>query len=313
MTDKFIHLFENVDIRPVAHKSTADEIEIKERGTKKMMTTQGVKGVGAVRQTVFDFNTALVAARISLKGIDLPDQKYKRVFIENLKTGGRWYNMAGGVQTMDKTYRPFLQVDGQDLQELDFKAMHASLLYQEMKADLPRGFDPYGVDLWEMYVDPNMVHQFQVRHGVVDYDPGRNLVKMAVMVGLNAKDQKGAVRALSQKIGQDRQKYGKKDEHKALYYGIRGEDFNDIYRTILEHNRLIADKFFSDIGVHLQNIDSEILESVICDVLAMGEILLPWHDGLMVKQSIADKVIDFMYKAWYKRFGSIDFCKVEKK
>lgn len=313
MTEKFIDLFKHIDIASLVCKDSPNEIEIKERGTKKTMNTQGVKGVSEMRQNVFDFNTALVAARISLKGIELPDQRYKRVFIENLKTGGRWYNTIGGVQTMDKSYRPFLQIDGEDLVELDYKAMHANLLLQEMNAEIDKNFDPYAVDLWEMYVDPNYVYQFKIRHGVTDYDPGRNLVKMAAMIGLNAKDRKSAIRAISQKMGQDRSKYGQKDEHKALYYGIRGEDFPAIFDQILEHNHLISDKFFTDSGVRLQCLDSEILDSVISDVLAIGEILLPWHDGLMVKKQIAEQVKGFMYKAWYKQFGSITFCKVEVK
>lgn len=313
MTKKFIDLLKSVDISRIVCKDEMSEIEIKERGTKKIMNTQGVKGVSDMRQNVLDFNTALIASRISLKGIELPDQKYKRVFIENLRTGGRWYNSVGGVQTMDKTLRPFLQIDNQDLVELDFKAMHANILYEKLGASLEKGFDPYAVDLWEMYVDPNFVQQFKVRHGILNYDPGRNLVKMAVMIGLNAKDQKGAIRALSQKIGQDRSKYGTKDEHKALYYGIKGEDFKQIFSAILEHNSLIADKFFKDSGVYLQFVDSEILDSVISDTLAINEVLLPYHDGLLVKKSVAEQVKDFMYKAWYKQLGSINFCKVDYK
>ena len=313
MTEKFICLLKSINTSRVVCKDDIDEVEIKERGTRKIMKTQGVKGVSNMRQNVLDFNTALIASRISLKGIELPDQKYKRVFIENLRTGGRWYNSVGGVQTMDKTLRPFLQIDNQDLTELDFKAMHASILYEQLGASLSKDFDPYAVDLWEMYVDPNFVQQFKVRHGITNYDPGRNLVKMATMIGLNAKDQKGAVKALSQKVGQDRSKYGTKDERKALYYGIKGEDFKQIFNDILEHNSLIADKFFKDSGVYLQFIDSEILDSVICDTLAIDEVLLPWHDGLMVKKAIAEQVKGFMYKAWLKQFGSINFCKVDYK
>lgn len=313
MTEKFINLLKGIDISRVKCKDEMQEVEIKSRGTKKIMNTQGVKGVSDMRQNVFDFNTALIESRISLKGIDLPDQKYKRVFIENLRTGGRWYNSVGGVQTMDKTLRPFLQIDNQDLVELDFKAMHASILYEQLGEKLEEGFDPYAVDLWEMYVDPNFVQQFKVRHGITNFDPGRNLVKMAVMIGLNAKDQKSAIRAISQKIGQDRSKYGTKDEHKALYYGIKGEDFKQIFSAILAHNSLIADKFFKDSGVYLQFIDSEILDSVISDTLAINEVLLPYHDGLLVKASVAEQVKGFMYKAWYKQLGSINFCKVETK
>lgn len=313
MTDKLTSLLNSIDISRITCKDEIQEIEIKSRGTKKIMNTQGVRGVSDMRQNVLDFNTALIESRISLKGIELPDQKYKRVFIENLRTGGRWYNCVGGIQTMDKTLRPFLQIDNQDLVELDFKAMHANLLYEQLGEKLQEGFDPYDVDLWEMYVDPNFVQQFKVRHGITDYDPGRNLVKMAVMIGLNAKDQKSAIRALSQKIGQDRSKYGTKDEHKALYYGVKGEDFKHIFSLILNHNSLISDKFFKDSGVYLQFIDSEILDSVISDTLAINEVLLPYHDGLLVKASVAEQVKDFMYKAWYKQFGSINFCKVDYK
>lgn len=313
MTNKFVDLLKTVNTSSVICKDDMQEIEIKSRGTKKIMNTQGVKGVSGMRQNVLDFNTALIESRISLKGIELPDQKYKRVFIENLRTGGRWYNSVGGVQTMDKTLRPFLQIDNQDLVELDFKAMHANILYEQLGEKLEEGFDPYAVDLWEMYVDPSFVQQFKVRHGITSFDPGRNLVKMAVMIGLNAKDQKSAIRALSQKIGQDRSKYGTKDEHRALYYGIKGEDFKQIFSAILEHNSLIADKFFKDSGVYLQFVDSEILDSVISDTLAINEVLLPYHDGLLVKSSVAEQVKGFMYKAWYKQLGSINFCKVEKK
>lgn len=312
ITEQFTKLFENVSLNTVSVESKT-QIEIKERKTKKMMQTQGVKGVSAIREKVSQFNTALIEARISLKGISLPDQSYKRIFIDNLTTGGRWYNSVGSIQTMDKTLRPFLQIDGEDLIELDYSAIHPNMLYEQMNANLPKGFDPYGVDLWEKYVDFEAVEQFKIKHGKVKYDPGRNLVKMAVMIGLNSKDLKQAKQALSQHFGRDRSKWGKPNEHMAKYFGIYELDFEDVLFSVQEHNSLIADKFFKDLGVELQYLDSEILDNVICDTLAIDEVLLPWHDGLMVKKAIADQVKGFMYKAWLKQFGSINYCKVDEK
>jgi hypothetical protein len=312
ITEKFIELFDDVGLYNVSLENKTP-VEIKERNTKKIMQTQGVKGVSAIKEKVSQFNTALIEARISLKGISLPDQSYKRIFIDNLTTGGRWYNSVGSIQTMDKTLRPFLQIDGEDLVELDFSAIHPNMLYEQLNAVLPKGFDPYGVDLWDKYVDHEAVEQFKIKHGKVKYDPSRNLVKMAVMIGLNCKDLKQAKRALSQHFGRDTSKWGQPSEHKSKYFGMYEIDFEDVLLCVQEHNSLIADKFFKDLGVELQYLDSEILDNVICDTLAIDEVLLPWHDGLMVKKAIAEQVKGFMYKAWLKQFGSINFCKVDYK
>lgn len=313
ITDKFIALFDTIDLFKVLSNKVDVELEIKERGTKKIMNTQGVTGVTAMKNTIELFNTALIESRISLKGIDLPDQNYKRVFINNLTTGGRWYNVIGGIQTMESSLQPFLQIDGEELSSLDFSAMHANVCYEQIAAELPKGFDPYGVDLWEFNVDPSAVESFKMRHGRFKYDPARNLVKMAVMIGLNAKDMKEARNALSQKFGQDQSLWGTANEHKAKYFGLYEIDFKDVLKKVCAHNSLISDRFFQDCGVNLQFIDSEIMEKVICDTLAIDEVLLPWHDGLMVKRSIKDQVKQFMVNAWYKQLGSINFCKVEEK
>lgn len=309
---EFIELFSEVGLYNI-NVEQKNPVEIKERNTKKTMQTQGVKGVSTIKEKVSQFNTALIEARISLKGISLPDQSYKRIFIDNLTTGGRWYNSVGSIQTMDKTLRPFLQIDGEDLVELDFSAIHPNMLYEQLGAELPKSFDPYGVDLWDKYVDFEAVEQFKIKHGKVNYDPSRNLVKMAVMIGLNCKDLKQARRALSQHFGRDTSKWGKSDEHKSKYFGLYEVDFQDVLVSVQEHNSLISDKFFQDLGVELQFLDSEILDNVICDTLAIDEVLLPWHDGLMVKKAIAEQVKGFMYKAWLKQFGSINFCKVDYK
>lgn len=313
LKDKFILLLRGVDMGKVLCKNAVEEVELNERGTKKALSTQGMKGVKELRKTVLEFNSALVESRISLKGITLPNQHYKRVFIDNLETGGRWYNSTGGIQTMDRTLRPFLRIDGEELVELDYSSIHASILYEQLSGEVPESFEPYGVDLFDTYFDAVAVEHFKKTHGLPNYRPDRNLIKMMVMIGLNAKNKGGSVRAISQKVGQDRKKWGKPEEHKCEFFGLVGEDYNEIYDKILEHNHLIADKFFSDQGVHLQKIDSDILESIICDLLAQGEICLPWHDGLMVKKRHSDLVKESMYRAWYKKLGSVKFCKVEEK
>lgn len=290
-------------------------VEIKQRKTRIPLSTQGVAGVKEIKERVEMFNTALVESRISLKGVELPDQKYKRSFIENLKTGGRWYNSCGGVQTMEKSLRPFLQIDGENLVELDYSAIHPNICYELINAELSDDFDPYALhtDYWEIHEDPNQIHQFKVRHGIVKYNPMRNLIKMAVMIGLNCSSIGEATKALSQHIGQDKRKWGGEEDHKSKYYGLNDLKPKELLLAVQEHNHLIQQYFFSDIGVELQYIDSVILDSIICDTLAIGEVLLPYHDGVLVKEDIAEQVKGFMYKAWYTQFNSVKFCHVEYK
>ena len=79
---------------------------------------------------MLNFNSLLSGVSITHNECKLPVQMYKRSFIDNLTTGGRMYNTVGGVQVMGQEDRAMLKLNGKNVVELDFKAIHASLLFE---------------------------------------------------------------------------------------------------------------------------------------------------------------------------------------
>ena len=74
------------------------------------------------------------------------------------------------------------------------------------------------------------------------------------------------------------------------------------------HNKPIGEYFFSDQGIRLQYLDSEIMACVINRLICDEEPLLPEHDSVIVRESIKDEVKQHMEEAYLEVMGSKVFC-----
>ena len=83
--------------------------------------------------------------------------------------------------------------------------------------------------------------------------------------------------------------------------------------AVQEHNDWIAEKFFSDQGVFLQNTDSKIMMEVVDTMIQKGYTILTYHDSAIVKSSGEDDLRDAMLQAWKTVLGDTTFCKIDKK
>ena len=183
-----------------------------------------------------------------------------RIFNLDLKRGGRAY-ASGGLnwQQMkkEKRHRPgAVAVDGEPVQEVDFGALHPTLLYVQAGETPPAG-DPYLISGWG--------------------EDWRDLTKFTFNVALNAR-----CRSASRAV------VGSSKEIRALaepgtQKAIGCADL--LIDNILAQHRPIADMFNNDWGVKLQNIDSRIAMSVMSGMLRKGEVVLPIHDSFMVRAS----------------------------
>jgi len=291
-SNKFISLFTGVSLNSIKTE-VGDVVEVRDRETKEYKSTKGFRGIKAMSELVKRYNKKIQDSEITLDGMVIATQSYKRVFLDNLEYGGRWYNTCGGVQLLGEDKRSEIKIDGEMVLEYDYSAMHPNILYQihlkETGEVLPNDFCPYTVeDLFNTYIPPKSE---------------RNLIKIMVMIGINAKSKQSAIGAVKKKVEKDKD---------GRFAGVPSDiNYSKVYDKLIKHNHLISKSFFSDCGVTLQRIDSEILEYIIENSLDKGQLILPWHDGFVCKESYPiEDVLSLMGEAWSVVLGGSEYCKV---
>ncbi|MDR6532592.1 hypothetical protein J2800_003350 [Caulobacter rhizosphaerae] len=164
-----------------------------------------------------------------------------RGFKGGWNNGGRLY--GGWWQTLPKSERRHLTIDGKPTVELDYARMHPSLLYA--KRDLALDRDPY---LPPQFAGP------EVR------EVGKEIFNRL----LNGKP--GMLRVTA--------------EHKAQLAGA--VDFQVLVAAVVDLNRPIADAFGTQAAGWLQRLDSDVLIAVLTRTSKAGVVALPIHDSLIV-------------------------------
>ena len=294
---------------------------IRDRQTKEEITLQGHPGVKEARATVDRLNKKLSETEIRIKDELCASVTYSRIFSDDLENDGRFYVNGGGVQTAPAFLRKTSLYIGDDKTvELDFKAMHPSLLLEMMRISalqegrefcVGKDFSPYDVyidDLIEL--DQEAIGKQSELLGS-GYNPVRSLKKQCLLVMINANSFVAARSAVSGKIKRDKDRPDPVDR---LFTGIIGSvPVSEVLRRIEEHNQVISKYMYSDVGIALMNMDSRIAERVIDAILQEDEAVLCYHDSFIVKHYMADFLEKAMRKAWKDVMLSDYYCKIEKK
>lgn len=326
--EKIYELFKGFDVtKCVDDKHCFNAIEIKDRVTKKLKSNKGFRGIAELRKYIDEMNCVLSDTVIQLNDCVLPTQVYKRVFIDTLDKGGRIYNASGGVQTMSQEDRKELLINGEEVVELDFKALHPSILYElQYQRDCTlidewlsdnKGYDPYNVDNDVIQVDEKKVQWFKETYNKPNYNPLRNMIKHIVLVGINSDGIRSCYTQLAQEIYADMQLWDDVDcREDSKFYGIVVDKRFPALAAcemVLTHNYPIATSFFSDQGVNLQFVDSEIMSYIVVALTLEGEACLPVHDSVIVRKSLEERVTLLMREAYKAVLGSDLFCNIEAK
>lgn len=322
---KLLDLFVGVDVSQ--EQDHFNVVEIKDRKTKEIKSKSGVRGVKIISEYMNAYNTQLMSTEISDETGLLSVQQYKRVFSDNLRQGGRIYNTAGGVQVLNEVQRGQMKINGEKVVELDFKAMHPSLLYEQEYEENSEDIDdwisntwggvynPYGAEMPFLKVNKQKVEEFRTAFNKPNYDPIRNLNKHALMVSLNAKTYQKAYVQVTEEFRADQVGWDNLSED-AKFYGIESVgNFpgHTVCQAVAAHNKPIAHYFFKDQGIKMQYLDSEIVADVLNRLLMEDEVLLPEHDSVIVRETIKDKVMGYMRQAYLELMGSDKFCYLEVK
>lgn len=291
---------------------------IRDRETKEQMPTRGHKGFKEIKNEVRDMNDTLQGSSITFDGVPIADVSYRRIFSGDMDSGGRLYTLGGGVQLLPQHVRASsLMIDGESSVELDYSAIHPSICYQLMYKTngfniydvMGKDFSPYDADLSFLKVDGRLKDEWEKKTGK-KHNPVRQLAKLAILIGMNSNDKNSAAWTLGNKVKQDRSKATEDQD----FYALIGEtDYCAVLEAVQTHNDFIKDRFFSDAGIVLQNIDSKIMMRIVGAMGAKGHTVLAYHDSCLVKASVEEDLREAMFLAWETVLGDTTFCKVDKK
>lgn len=321
-----IALFCGVDVSD--ERDFFDVVEIKDRVTKQLKSRSGVRGVKKIIEYMNEYNTTLQNTVISDEDGTLSTQQYKRVFSDCLTKGGRHYNTTGGAQVLNESERKKLKINGESVVELDFKAMHPSLLYESeyesnkemidswISEQWHGEYNPYGAKMPFLEIDQEKINWFRNEYDKPNYDPIRNLAKHALMVSLNAQTYKKAYVQVTEEFRNEQVSWGDKPSADCRFYGIvpvKNFPGHTVCQAVAAHNKPISEHFFNDVGIRMQYLDSEIVADVLNRLLMEDEVLLPEHDSVLVRATIKDKVMGYMREAYRDLMGNDMFCYLEQK
>jgi hypothetical protein len=194
--------------------------------------------------------------------------RVRRVFNRSsFDKGGRLYGWWQGLRSR---HRATMTLNGEAVLEPDYAQFHAQIIYA--LREIPLISDAYETG------------EFPRDHG-----------KMAFNIAVNAKNQRGAIVAISEHLKMERRTASR------------------LLDAIIAKHKPVADVFCSDAGVTLMRIDSDITLLAIKDCQSCSIPVLPVHDSLIVPARDAERVAEIMVKAFATSFPRTSNCQVRTK
>ena len=162
--------------------------------------------------------------------------------------GGRFY---GDFQTLPRAVRKRMTINGQPVVEPDYSGLHIRMLYHKLGLDFRDECYVYNKNDWQHTID-------------------RERMKLASLIIINADDRKKAANAIFFKLG-------------GRGIGCKtGAEIEALMQLFEEHHKPIKKFFYSDEGVRLQFLDSEIMHGVLKELVRLKVPALPVHDSVVV-------------------------------
>jgi hypothetical protein len=226
-----------------------------------------------MRRNLAEINEAITSVAIGLRdevrdgdpihfkdGSGAAESKLHRVFNRgSFSLGGRLYGPWW--QNIPSKSRAGIEVDGSRIVEIDYRALHPAMLY--MQAGKQMEGDPYDLAGWP-----------------------RTLVKVALLILVNADNRISAIRAIANKIRGE----GAHAKATALVSDIEAK------------HQPIAHMFGSGAGLMLQRQDGDMTEALLLKLMARGVVALPVHDSYLVPEKAKGELLELM-AAELENFG----------
>ncbi len=223
----------------------------------------------------FDQANAFLNQTVLLKDIGIDHLEFQlayeylyRVFNDgSFSRGGRFYGALH--LNMPRDIRRFIQIDGQPTVELDYSAFHIKMLYH--KAGIDYQDDPYSV-----CEGPDLRKEY----------------KAVGLIAINAENEKKAYGAIREEL-----------KDKGLKVPRRDKPIVSLVNAFKQAHLPIEKYLFSGVGTRLQNIDGDIMNTILARLLEMDIVGLPVHDSVLVPGRDKDVLKTLMLEEYQKQMG----------
>ena len=220
----------------------------------------------------------------------------RRIFNTSFEMGGRYYTQMGVIQTMAPEDRLKITVDGRKCCEVDAVALHPSIL--ATRAGINVDYDHYDFEV-PAEIDYEAIEKYKIKYGRDQYNPVRNLNKIAVLLSFNNKTRGAALQSISRKLRDD----ANLPEKDRMYFGVNFIDINQLYANMANRNLAISESFGSNAGAFLQWLDSAWMERVLGYMIQQNIPAIPVHDSIVCPEDCSDIVVKAMTLAYEQSFG----------
>lgn len=193
----------------------------------------------------------------------------QRIFsAEKFSLGGRFYGSVH--QIFGGEIRKHIFINGEPTIELDYSAMHIRMLYHLINREYTG--DPY--------------------MALCDHPDDRPYLKKVSMVLINCPRDKKVVWAIKGAIEKDNK-----------LKPISNSKIQEYINRFTKHHPDIARFLQSGIGLKLQNMDSNIMNSIMKGCVKQGIPILPVHDSAIVQSEYRDILYALMVEEYEKVMG----------
>jgi hypothetical protein len=293
-TDKLIDLIINKEkVTPeMIEKATNTESIILRNKRKKDITYEDKDyfGIAKCREDLYAYNNLIrrrfidipnfplegVLSKSGTKKIKLnrTNKFVRRIFNNSsFEEGGRYY--GGWWQNLPKDWRKEIVIDNYPTTEIDYSGLHIVILYALE-----------GIDYWKtIATDPYQLKGFEQTERMRDF------LKQVLLISINVRNKKSnAINAIENLIEEDQEQYAWVI-HDRLDLGKLIDEFIRTHPPISKY-------FFSNFGVRLQNIDSQIAEHIINKMTERSKPVLCIHDSFIVGSSTGKALFEWMKESF---------------
>ena len=277
-----------VKVKPDINKKNNKKTKKKTKKVKVELVVKNSRRTYQVFKRIENYNKLLLNTDIAPGKMDFMTKKetpfanrtYTRRFVKaNLQLGGRFYGPYW--QTLPKKYRKLIKINGKEVVELDYNAMHLHLLYSKLNKSL---YDYYPINK-----DP---------YDIPEYN--RKIVKLVFTACIN----ENCTRKNINNVG------GKLVSQKLPDLYEEGLPYREMIDSLGKNHPEVAPMFYSQIGYEVSYMESRITDYVVTVLTKHRTPVLSIHDSFVVAKSKVSFLTIIMQEAFVKlKYKSIPFIK----